>query len=74
MTISEVSRPALAGGAVAFDLGRVAGDGGPGGGVHVWWPVPVWVVWVAGGLTLAAFVAALIHRWRRSVALEEDLF
>ena len=42
--------------------------------VHVWWPVPVWVVWVAGGLTLAAFVAAVIHRWRRSVALEEDLF
>ena len=42
--------------------------------VRVWWLIPVWVVWVAGGLTLVAFVVAVMHRWRRSVDLEADLF
>ena len=41
--------------------------------VRMWWPVPVWVVWVAGGLTLGAFVVAVMHRWRRAVELEADL-
>lgn len=42
--------------------------------VHLWSPIPVWIVWCAGGLTLAAFVAAVAQRWRRSLELEQDLF
>ena len=35
---------------------------------------PAWLVWVAGGLTLAAFVVALTRRARRSAELEQDLY
>lgn len=35
---------------------------------------PAWLAWVAGGLTLAAFVVALIRRARRSAELEQDLY
>lgn len=41
---------------------------------HLWWSIPVWPVWVAGGLTLAAFVVALIRRAHRSAELEDDLY
>lgn len=42
--------------------------------VHVWWSIPVWVVWIVGGSALVAFAVAVMHRWRRSVDLEQDLF
>ena len=42
--------------------------------VHLWTSIPVWILWVAGGLTLATFVVAVAYRWRRSLELEQDLF
>ena len=41
---------------------------------YLWWSVPVWIVWVAGGLTLAAFIVALVRRAQRSAELELDLY
>lgn len=42
--------------------------------LHLVASAPAWLVWVAGGLTLAAFVVALIRRARRSAELEHDLY
>lgn len=35
---------------------------------------PAWLVWVAGGLTLVAFIVALVRRAQRSAELERELF
>ncbi len=42
--------------------------------LHVVVSAPAWLVWIAGGFTLAAFVVALIRRAQRSAELEQDLY
>lgn len=42
--------------------------------LHLALSAPAWLAWVAGGLTLAAFIVALVRRAQRSTELEQDLY